>query len=171
MLRIVTLIMLFFSAFTCAGADTQPSVSEISVSEISTSEASVSSPQETKVIKTNLQANITLHSLAELKQLLLQAEEIANDEGESDYSRENPIAVVLHGDEIGAFVRSNYRDHKELVDLAARLDAFKVIEVKVCQRWMGENDVEANQLPPFVEPVPVGLGERNRLEKAGYAYF
>jgi intracellular sulfur oxidation DsrE/DsrF family protein len=171
MLRTVTLILLFSSAFAWSDADVQFSSSKPTSTDGAVAAVSVLSPQDKKTAKKSLQANITLHSLAELKQLLLQAEEIANDEGESEYSRENPIAVVLHGDEIGAFVRSNYRDHKELVDLAARLDAFKVIEVKVCQRWMGENDVEANELPPFVEPVPVGLGERNRLEKAGYAYF
>lgn len=144
-------MMLFFTAFAWADAVSQ----------------SVGIPP----LKTNLQANITLHSLDELKQILLQAEKISNGQSEVEYSTENPIAVVLHGDEIGAFVRSNYRTHKELVDLAARLDAFKVIEVKVCRSWMGENDVNVNELPPFVEAVPVGAKERERLERAGYAYF
>jgi intracellular sulfur oxidation DsrE/DsrF family protein len=125
-----------------------------------------------EVIKpSKLQANIALHTLEELKQLLVQAEMIANDEAGSEYDTDKPISVVLHGEEIHAFVRSNYRNNKALVDLAARLDAFNVIEVKVCKRWMGANGIMESQLPPFIEPVPFGLGERERLQKAGYAYF
>ena len=120
---------------------------------------------------TKLQANIEHHTLEELKRLLVQAEFIANDEASSEYESDEPIAVVLHGSEIIAFVRSNYRNNKALVDLAARLDAFNVIEVKVCKRWMGANGIVESQLPPFIEPVPFGLGERERLQKAGYAYF
>jgi intracellular sulfur oxidation DsrE/DsrF family protein len=36
---------------------------------------------------------------------------------------------------------------------------------------MGANGIMESQLPPFIEPVPFGLGERERLQKAGYAYF
>lgn len=116
-----------------------------------------------------LQANVALHTLGELQQLLEQAEVIAN--GDTQYNTEEPIAVVLHGEEIKAFLRSNYRTNKSLVDLAARLDAFNVIEVKVCKRWMGANGIMVNDLPPFVEAVPFGAGERERLESEGYAYF
>ena len=126
---------------------------------------------EEAIQPSKLQANIELHTLEELKQLLVQAEMIANDEAGSEYVTDKPISVVLHGEEINAFVRSNYRNNKALVDLAARLDAFNVIEVKVCKRWMGANGIVESQLPPFIEPVPFGLGERERLQKAGYAYF
>ncbi len=111
-----------------------------------------------------LQANVTLHTLDELNQLLLQAEQFVN-------TAQKPIPVVLHGEEIHAFVRSNYRTHKGLVDLAARLDAFNVIEVKACERWMGVNGISAKELPPFIETVPAGLAERDRLQRSGYTYF
>lgn len=124
---------------------------------------------EEKPITGKLQADIALHTLAELQQLLERAESIAN--GETLYNTEDPIAVVLHGEEINAFLRSNYRTNKPLVDLAARLDAFNVIDVKVCRRWMGANGIMANDLPPFIEPVPFGAGEVQRLKAAGYAYF
>ena len=116
-----------------------------------------------------LQANIEIHSTEELKALLEKAEKIAN--GETQYNTDEPIAVVLHGAEINAFVRKNYRDNKALVDLAARLDAFNVIDVKVCRRWMGANGISEGDLPPFLEAVPWGAGERVRLQKAGYAFF
>ena len=143
-----------------------PALQAQTVASISADE-SVVKEQEASMQK--LQADIALHTLSELKQLLEQAEEIAN--GKSQYNTDEPIAVVLHGEEIKAFVRSNYRSNKALVDLAARLDAFNIIEVKVCKRWMGANGIMENQLPPFVESVPFGAGERDRLQKAGYAYF
>ena len=136
---------------------------------IATISAADSSEQGDKVPPQTLQANIELHTLSELQQLLLQAENIAS--GGTEYNTSEPIAVVLHGEEIKAFLRSNYRMNKSLVDLAARLDAFNVIDVKVCKRWMGANGVMANDLPPFVEPVPFGAAERDRLKAAGYAYF
>jgi len=124
---------------------------------------------EQPVTMQKLQADVAIHSTEELRSLLEKAEKIAN--GETQYNTEDPIAVVLHGEEIKAFLRSNYRDNKSLVDLAARLDAFNVIDVKVCQRWMGANGITAGDLPPFLEPVPWGAGERKRLQQAGYGYF
>lgn len=131
--------------------------------------ADVAEPAEQKKLAQKLQADVAIHSTEELRTLLEKAEKIAN--GETQYNTEEPIAVVLHGEEIKAFVRSNYRDNKALVDLAARLDAFNVIDVKVCQRWMGANGISAGDLPPFLEPVPWGAGERKRLQQAGYGYF
>lgn len=116
-----------------------------------------------------LQALVQLHTAEELRSLLQRAEQIAN--GEDEYNTEEPIALVLHGSEIEIFKRSNYRDNKELVDLAARLDAFNVVDLKVCRRWMGENNLSEGDLPPFLEAVPYGGDEVQRLDGAGYAYF
>jgi intracellular sulfur oxidation DsrE/DsrF family protein len=144
----------------------QPAIQTQAIASISATDSVV---KETATALQKLQANVALHTLLELKQLLDQAETIAN--GESQYNTEEPISVVLHGDEIKAFVHSNYHSNKALVDLAARLDAFNIIDVKVCKRWMGANGILESELPPFVEAVPFGIGERERLEKAGYAYF
>ena len=162
-----TLLLLLFPVLVMAeNSIIQPVLKTQTIASISASEpsGSVANSQPLK-----LQANIALHTLNELQELLEQAESISSGEGE--YNTEDPIAVVLHGEEIKAFLRSNYRTNKPLVDLAARLDAFNVIEVKVCKRWMGANGIMLNDLPPFVEAIPFGEGERNRLEAAGYAYF
>lgn len=127
------------------------------------------SDQTSVVQEQRLQANVELHTTDELRALLEKAEKISN--GDTEYNTQEPVAVVLHGEEIRAFVRSNYREHKDLVDLAARLDAFNVVDVKVCRRWMGMNGITESDLPPFVEPVPWGAAERDRLERSGYAYF
>jgi intracellular sulfur oxidation DsrE/DsrF family protein len=166
MRTLVLSLLLFPSLLWAKDPAIQPALQTQTVAKVQTIDSSAdTNPQ----IVQKLQANVALHTLEELKKLLLQAEKIAN--GETQYNTEEPIAVVLHGEEIKAFVRSNYRSNKELVDLAARLDAFNVIDVKVCKRWMGANGIMANQLPPFVEPVPYGMGEIERLQKAGYAYF
>lgn len=139
------------------------------VEPLDQNQAQASIQQAAPLLPTKFQAQITLHSPEELQTLLLQAEKIAN--GETQYSTSEPIAIVLHGEEIRAFARSNYRDNKELVDLAARLDAFKVVDIKVCQRWMGGNGFQAGDLPPFIEPVSWGAGEVKKLQEEGYAFF
>jgi intracellular sulfur oxidation DsrE/DsrF family protein len=163
---VLILSSLFVNTALAQDVAIQPAVETQVIASISATDPVV---QETATELQKLQANVALHTLSELKQLLDQAETIAN--GESQYNTEEPISVVLHGEEIKAFVRSNYRSNKALVDLAARLDAFNIIDVKVCQRWMGANGIMASELPPFVEAVPFGVGERERLKKAGYAYF
>jgi intracellular sulfur oxidation DsrE/DsrF family protein len=157
---------LFVNTASAQDAVIQP---EVQVEAIASVSVPNSVMNEATAQLQKLQANVALHTLSELKQLLEQAEAIAN--GESQYNTEEPISVVLHGEEIKAFVRSNYLSNKALVDLAARLDAFNIINVKVCKRWMGANGIMASELPPFVEAVPFGIGERERLTKAGYAYF
>lgn len=124
-------------------------------------------PQPDKQQK--LQALVQLHTADELRSLLQRAEQIAN--GKDEYNTAEPIALVLHGSEIAIFKRSNYRNNKELVDLAARLDAFNVVDLKVCRRWMGIHNLSESDLPPFLEAVPWGPEEVKRLNAAGYAYF
>ncbi|ASP38231.1 hypothetical protein CHH28_05830 [Bacterioplanes sanyensis] len=122
----------------------------------------VSAPQK-------LQAMVELHTADELQRLLTRAEQVANGDGQ--YRTEDPIAIVLHGQEIQLFKRSSYDTHKQLIDLAAKLDAFNVVDLKVCQRWMGDNGILADELPAFLEPVPFGGDEVQRLQEAGYAFF
>jgi intracellular sulfur oxidation DsrE/DsrF family protein len=165
--RTLSLLLLLFPLLVVAqNPAIQPALHTETLAVVAVADSSI------KVDKSQplkLQANIGLHTLTELRELLEQAEGIAN--GDAEYNTKDPIAVVLHGEEIRAFLRSNYRVNKSLVDLAARLDAFNVIDVKVCKRWMGANGIMVNDLPSFVEPVPFGGAERDRLEAAGYAYF
>lgn len=165
----VLMSLLLVNTVSAEDVATQPATQQEPLATVSNlDDAAKANSEESR----KLQANVALHTLTELQRLLEQAEKISNDASSgSQYPIAMPILVVLHGEEINAFVRSNYRDNKGLVDLAARLDAFNVIDVKVCKRWMGANGVAENQLPPFVESVPLGIDERARLEKAGYAYF
>ena len=113
-------------------------------------------------------AQLHAHTPDELASLLNRAESWAAEE--NSYP-EHPIAIVLHGSEANVFIKENYPKYKQLVDQAAKLDAFKVIDIKICERWMGFNNVKRNQLPPFLDTVPLGPIEEKRLIKAGYQSF
>lgn len=113
--------------------------------------------------------DISLHSAAELTALLKRLQKIAG--GPRSGGQQPEVALVLHGPEIRFFVRDNYSVNRELVDLAARLDAFGVIEVKMCQTRMRSLDIEPDQIPGFIEQVPFGPAEIERLKADDYVYM
>jgi intracellular sulfur oxidation DsrE/DsrF family protein len=114
-------------------------------------------------------AQIELHTVDELQEVLDRAEKVsATDTG---YSRSNPIQLVLHGEEVRIFLNRNYSKNKSVVDLAARLDAFSVVDIKVCEIWLSEHSLSREQLPPFIEVVPFGLDEEKRLKQSGHINF
>ena len=78
------------------------------------------------------------------------------------------IAMVLHGPEIDFFAIENYPKYRDIVDLAAKLDAYNVIEVKMCQSMMRKRGLKNNNIPGFIELVPYGPEEIKRLQEKGY---
>jgi intracellular sulfur oxidation DsrE/DsrF family protein len=78
------------------------------------------------------------------------------------------FALVLHGPEIEFFANRNYSAYKMLVDQAAALDARGVIEVKMCNKTMNELGLHKQDIPPFIEVVPYGPDEIDRLKSLGY---
>lgn len=84
----------------------------------------------------------------------------------------SPIVVMLHGEEAHPFVRGNYQANKAIVDQTAKLAAYDVIDVKICETWMRINNYERADLFPFVGTVPYGVTELERLEtEEGYTEF
>lgn len=114
-------------------------------------------------------AKIDLHTAEEIEQLLKRAEAYL-DSAEA-YPDADPIAVILHGPEVQLFDKRNYGKFKDIVGLAARLDALNVINVQVCEVQMLEEGLSINDLPHFVESIPYGPAEEERLLKKGYQYF
>ncbi|RMG54810.1 MAG: hypothetical protein D6717_08995 [Gammaproteobacteria bacterium] len=108
--------------------------------------------------------DISLHDEAELKDMLHHLDALQR----AGLVEKAPVAVVLHGPEIAFFTRKGYASHRELIDLAGRLDAAGVIEVKACRTRMRMMGVKEEDLPDFVETVPFGPGEILRLQGAGY---
>ncbi len=116
-------------------------------------------------------AHIEVHTVTELQSFLQRAEDLF-ESGSFRVAEHAPVAFVLHGPEAKALLRSNYRENKQLVDMAARLSAFKVIDIKVCQTWLGGQGLDAEELPPFIGTVPFGPKEERRLlEDGAYVYF
>ena len=114
-------------------------------------------------------ARIQAHTPEEVGSILNRAEDLMAQQ--DSYSQEKPIALILHGEEAQAFLRSNYGSHKELVDLAAKLDAFNVIDVQICETWMSMNKVDRSEIPAFINTVPFGPAAEQALKGSGYLYF
>lgn len=107
--------------------------------------------------------DINLHDPQELSRLLHRLDELAGTPNAASHAPR--IALVLHGPEIEFFSIPWYEHYRELVDLAARLDAFRVIEVKACEARMKELGLTEEDLPGFIETVPYGPAEIERLER------
>ena len=113
--------------------------------------------------------DVSVHTIEGLRVLFDRAEELAmtpRPKGE-----DASVVLVLHGPEVEFFAIKNYDKYKDIVDQAARLDAFDVVDVKICQTMMGVRGIEQDDLPSFIELVPYGPGEVERLKQEGYVAF
>ena len=116
-------------------------------------------------------ANIELHTTAELHSVLERAEQLLL-QGRAPQTNPATVTFILHGPEVTSLLRKNYLQHKATVDLAARLSALGVVEIKACETWMGGNSVLPEDLQPFVGTVSYGPEEVLRLaDEEGYLYF
>ncbi len=116
-------------------------------------------------------ARIELHTAAELMDSLKRAD-MLQQQGEFIVGEDEPIAFILHGPEARVLFMNHYTENKVIIDLAARLTAFRVVDIKVCETWMGSQTLDTSQLPPFIGTVPYGPSEAARLlEQEHYVYF
>ena len=110
--------------------------------------------------------NVSNHTPEELAELLQRAELIRETNAEGYDELE--IVLVLHGPDINFFRQENYEKHKPIVDLAAKLDAFDIIDMKICETSMSSMGVERSEVPAFIESVPYAPAEIRRLQEDGY---
>lgn len=110
--------------------------------------------------------DISKHSMEELEALLKRAHEITQLDS-SNYG-DLEIVMILHGPDIDWFTQQNYEHNLELVDLAAKLDAFDIIDMKVCETAMSARGVKREDIPSFIESVPYAPDEMKRLLQEGY---
>jgi hypothetical protein len=114
-------------------------------------------------------ARIEVHTAAELLGILSRADKLFSTR---QLNTAEPIVFVLHGAEGQVFLRQSYANHKALVDLAAKLSALQVVDIRVCETWMGGQRIDIEQLQPFVDTVPYGPAEIKRLRgDENYLYF
>jgi intracellular sulfur oxidation DsrE/DsrF family protein len=84
----------------------------------------------------------------------------------------NPIAIILHGPEVEIFFKDKYEEYKKIVDLAAKLSAFGVVDVRVCETQSGIMGRGRSSIHPFIGTVPFGPTEVKRLlDQQSYVYF
>lgn len=84
----------------------------------------------------------------------------------------NPIAIILHGPEVEIFFKDNYEEYKLIVDLAARLSAFGVVDVRVCETQTGIMGRSRSSIHSFIGTVPFGPTAIKRLlDQQNYVYF
>ncbi|MCC7412238.1 MAG: DsrE family protein [Gammaproteobacteria bacterium] len=105
------------------------------------------------------------HGPEEFTALLRRAGELAAAGGTGGGAR---VAVVLHGPDIELFARRNYQRYEAIVDLAAALEQREVIDFKACQTAARSHGLEDTDLPEFIDMVPYGPDELERLRRAGY---
>jgi len=102
---------------------------------------------------------------------LRRAESFYHDEGMHE-EEIPPLVLVIHGSEVGIFFKENYSQYKPIIDLAAKLTAFQVIDIRVCEASAQIMGLDIKTLFPFVGTVPYGPAEITRLiEVEKYVYF
>lgn len=106
------------------------------------------------------------HTYEEMESLLNRAREIS--ELNMDDYPDLEIVMVIHGPDIEWFSQKNMEKNHRLIDLAAKLDAFDIIDMKVCKKTMDDLGVSRDEIPAFIESVPYAPDEIKRLNEAGY---
>jgi intracellular sulfur oxidation DsrE/DsrF family protein len=130
---------------------------------------SVEMPLPADAVPDKIVLDVSVHTIEGLRVLFDRAEELAMTP--SPAGEDASLVLVLHGPEVEFFSIRNYARYKEIVDQAARLDAFDVVDVRICQTMIGALGIEQTDIPSFIEQVPYGPGEVERLSQEGYVAF
>ncbi len=109
------------------------------------------------------------HTPEQIKHLLERAEILSKAGNATD--EKSRIAMVIHGPDVEIFNKKNYSKNKDIIDLAARLDASDIIDFKVCQVTADSRGIKESSFPSFMEMVPFAPDEIDRLENEGFVEF
>ncbi len=146
-------------------ASQQPQPAELEPTEPPSLSGNTTNPRST-VGNNQYMFDISGHSREELMALLKRADEVA---AVSAPETDNlGITLILDGPNIGWFAKQDYENNKELVDLAARLDALKVIDLKVSQQTVRHYGYSESEIPDFIDRVSFAPEEMRRLENSEY---
>lgn len=106
--------------------------------------------------------DITVQNTKQLNALFQRADRLRGQFSPNEHGR---IALVLHGEELRLFQKSNYKEFMQLVDQARQLDSQNLIDIKACQTAMEHYKIDKTDLPDFIEQVPFAPIEIERLQK------
>ena len=113
--------------------------------------------------------SVTVRTAEQLDVVLDRADSLRKVFNPAQHSR---IAIVLHGAELKLFQKINYSANQSIVDRARLLDQAHIIDIKACQTMMRTLDIQQSELPGFIEQVPYGPAEVDRLKKElGFTRF
>ena len=139
-------------------------------SEHSFTEHALHAKQDVILIEKYL-ADISIHTPQELFDILERADTLLEN-GTYSVVDSSPVVFLLHGDEARILFKAQYENNKPIIDLAAKLSAFKVVNIKVCDIWMQKNNLYSSDLQPFVSIVGNAITEAERLLTVeNYQYF
>jgi intracellular sulfur oxidation DsrE/DsrF family protein len=110
--------------------------------------------------------NVKGHSLSEIEALLERTEQVTTTQS-SEY-QDLEIVMVIHGPDIEWFTQQSHVDNQKLLDLAARLDARDIVDMKVCETTMEHHGVERKDIPRFIDTVPYAPTEIENRLRDGY---
>ena len=167
--KVMQVVMVFFfcsSVLTHA----EPSADNSISSEHSFAEHELHAKQDSILVEKYL-ADISIHTPQELFDILARADELL-ERGVYSVTDSSPVVFLLHGDEAHILFKTQYENNKPIVDLAAKLSAFNVVTIKVCDIWMQKNNLYSEDLQPFVSIVGNAIAETERLVTTeSYQYF
>ena len=152
-------------------------VSTIATAESSASNANFIQGVSEVTAKSNLTleekylADISVHSSQELLDILTRANMLF-ESGQYSAKKSSPIIFLLHGDEARILFKQQYANNKAVVDLAAKLTALNIVDIKVCDIWIDGNNLFVKDLQPFVGVANKAVAEAERLvSQENYQYF
>jgi intracellular sulfur oxidation DsrE/DsrF family protein len=117
----------------------------------------------------NRVGDVSVHSVEELDLLFSRVEQLLDRprrEGEAPL-----ISLVLHGPEVEFFALKNYDKYRSVVDRAAKLAALGAVDISICQTRMREYGIGPEEVPSFLNQVPFGPAEIERLVDQGFVYM
>jgi intracellular sulfur oxidation DsrE/DsrF family protein len=106
--------------------------------------------------------DITVQNETELDVILNRAENLRGQFSPNEHGR---ITLVLHGEELRLFQKSNYNRFMRIVDRAKQLDQQDLVDIKACQTAMENLNIPSSELPEFIEQVPFAPVEIERLQR------
>ena len=126
--RILSTAVLVFSFTSIVSFAEQQSINAVSVS--TEADSLLTANQDIHLTEKYL-ADIVIHSPEELYAILARADKLLKS-GKFSVKGSSPIVFLLHGDEAHILFKGQYEQNKPVVDLAAKLTAFNVVDIKIC---------------------------------------
>ena len=165
-IKAIVVVLFFSSAFARAESPAAQSIS----SKHSFAEHARQAKQDLILTEKYL-ADIAIHTPKELFDILARADMLLEG-GRYSVAGSSPVVFLLHGDEARILFKEQYKQNKPVIDLAAKLTAFNVVDIKVCDIWMQNNNFYSKDLQPFVGVVGNAITEAERLlTQEQYQYF